>query len=167
MMRAPRNRPASLYLVVLPLMVGMAAAASPDRRLVDAVAERDTAAVRALLKEGVDVNTARADGATALLLAAHWNDREAIDLLLHAGADGNGDIETAKVLIAAGARVNDTVSDGTHPLPYAIVIGQSAFAHFLLEQGADPNGALDGITALHAAAGPVDTWIRAWNRRHG
>jgi ankyrin repeat protein len=282
-MRAPRKRPASLYLVVLPLMVVLAAAASPDLRLVDAVAERNMAVVRALVKEGVDVNTARADGTTALLWAAHWDDREAIDLLLRAGAHvnaaddygvtplaracenaseptvtrllearanpnaaqangltplmtaartgnlnvvkalllrganvngatastdetalswavaerhldivraliengadvhprpqqafspligaaENGDIETAKVLIAAGARVNDTASDGTHPLPYAIVIGQSAFARFLLEQGADPNGVLDGITALHAAAGPVDTWLRAWNRRHG
>ena len=75
--------------------------------------------------------------------------------------------DSAAASVAAGARVNDTASDGTHPLPYAIVIGQSAFAHFLLEQGADPNGALDGITALHAAAGPVDTWLRAWNRRRG
>ena len=283
-MRAPRKRPASLYLGVLPLMLLTAAAASPDLRLVDAMAERNTAVVRTLLKErGVDVNTARADGATALLWATHWDDREAIDLLLGAGANvnaaddygvtalaracenaseptvtrlleaganpnatqangltplmiaartgdmgvvkallrrganvnaatastdetplswavaerhreivraliengatvhprprqafspmigaaGNGDIETAKILIAAGARVNDTASDGTHPLAYAVVAGESAFAHFLLAQGADPNGALDGITALHAAAGPVDTWLRAWSRRHG
>jgi ankyrin repeat protein len=63
--------------------------------------------------------------------------------------------------------VNDKVVDGTHALPYAILSGRSAFAHFLLEQGADPNSSIDGATALHAAAGPVDPWLRAWNRRHG
>ncbi len=72
-----------------------------------------------------------------------------------------------KVLLHAGARIDDAGSDGTNPLVYAIVSGQAAFAHFLLEQGADPNGAIDGTTALHAAAGDVDTWLKAWNRRHG
>jgi len=282
-MRAQTKRVVSLCLILLPLTVGMTAAASPDLRLVDASAERNTALVRALLKEGIDVNAARADGATALLWAAHWDDREAVELLLRAGANvnaaedhgvtplaracenasesmvnrlleaganpnaaeangltplmtaartgnlnvvkallfrganvnaaavtthetalmwavaerhldivrtlvekgadvhprpqqafsplmaaaENGDIETAKVLLAAGARVNDTGSDGTRPLPYAIVVGRSAFAHFLLDQGADPNGAIDGVTALHAASGPVDTWLKGWNRRHG
>ena len=282
-MCARTKRFVSLGLILFPLTVGLAAAASPDIRLVDAFAERNTALARTLLTEGIDVNVARADGATALLWAAHWDDRDAIELLLRAGANvnaaddhgvtplaracenaseptvtrlleaganpnaaqtngltplmtaartgnlnvvkallsrgahvnaatatthetplmwavaeghreivralvengadvhprpqqafsplmsaaENGDIETAKILLAAGARVNDAGSDGTHPLPYTIVVGQSAFAHFLLDQGADPNGAIDGITALHAAAGPVDPWLKAWNRRHG
>jgi uncharacterized protein len=63
--------------------------APPDLRLVNAAAEQDAAAVRALLREGVDVNARRADGATALLYAAHWNDVEMIDLLLKAGASVN------------------------------------------------------------------------------
>jgi ankyrin repeat protein len=79
----------------------------------------------------------------------------------------NGDIDTAKILLGAGARIDDGGSDGTNPLVYAIVSGQAAFAHFLLGQGADPNGAIDGTTALHAASGDVDTWLKAWNRRHG
>ena len=268
-----------------------AVAASPrasggpaDLGLVEAMAERDTARLRALLaEEGLDVNAARADGATALLWAAHWDDAEAVELLLRAGADvnaaddhgvtplarasenasvsmverllaagadpnaaqangltplmtaartgslgivrsllargaavdaatastretalmwavaerhrdvvralvargadvhpqpgqafspliaaaRNGDIETARLLLAAGAGVDETGSDGAHPLAYAVVVGQSAFAHFLLERGADPNGAVDGVTALHAAAGPVGTWLKAWNRKHG
>ena len=41
------------------------------------------------LKQGVDVNAARADGATALLWAAHWDDLETVDLLLDAGAKVN------------------------------------------------------------------------------
>ena len=44
-------------------------AADADLRLVTAAADQDKAAVRALLKQGVNVNTARADGATALLCA--------------------------------------------------------------------------------------------------
>ena len=283
-MRVRTKRLAGLCLILLlPVTAGSAAAAAPDLRLVEAMAVRDAALVHALLDEGIDVNTARADGATALLWAAHWDDGEAAELLLRAGADvnaaddhgvtplaracenasasmvdrllaaganpdatqangltplmtaartgnldvvralltggadvnaataatdetavmwavaerrpdivraliergadvhprarqafspliaaaRNGDIDTAKVLLAAGARVDDTGVDDAHALPYAIVAGQSAFAHFLLEQGADPNGAIDGVTALHAASGPVDTWLKAWNRRHG
>ena len=271
-------------LILLPaaLAVGVADAAE-DLRLVDAAAARDTALLRALVDEGGDVNAARADGATALLWAAHWDDAATVDLLLRAGADvnaaddhgvtplaracenasvavvdrlldagadpnlaqtngltplmtaartgsldvveallargadvdaataatretalmwavaerrldivralvardayvhphrgqrfspliaaaRNGDIETAELLLAAGAGVDETGWDGSHPLAYAVIFGQNAFAHFLLEQGADPNGAVDGVTALHAAAGPVTTWLKAWNRLHG
>ena len=297
-MRVLTKRLAGLCLVLLPVAAagaagpstaspsaaGSAAAPAADLRLVEAMAERDTARMRVLLAdEGLDVNAARADGATALLWAAHWDDGAAVELLLGAGADvnaaddhgvtplaracenastsmverllaaganpnaaqvngltplmtaartgslevveallargadidaataathetalmwavagrhrdvvralvargadvhpqprqafspliaaaRNGDVETARVLLAAGARVDDRGSDGAHPLAYAAIVGQSAFAHFLLEQGADANGAVDGVTALHAAAGPVATWLKAWNRKHG
>ena len=42
-----------------------------------------------LINARVDVNAARADGATALLWAAHWNDLEIVDLLLAARANVN------------------------------------------------------------------------------
>ena len=301
-MRVLTKRLAGLCLVLLPVAAagaagpstaspsaaggaaGSAAAPAADLRLVEAMAERDSTRMRVLLAdEGLDVNAARADGATALLWAAHWDDGAAVELLLGAGADvnaaddhgvtplaracenastsmverllaaganpnaaqvngltplmtaartgslevveallargadvdaataathetalmwavagrhrdvvralvarganvhpqprqafspliaaaRNGDVETARVLLAAGARVDDRGSDGAHPLAYAVIVGQSAFAHFLLEQGADANGAVDGVTALHAAAGPVATWLKAWNRKHG
>src|SRR5207244_1351078 len=52
-----------------------AAAAEPEARIVEAAARQDMATVRTLLKQrGVNVNAARADGVTALLWAAHWND---------------------------------------------------------------------------------------------
>ena len=78
-------------LGVLPLLAAasLATAAGPDLRLVSAAATQDKAAVRALLKQGVDVNTARADGGTALLWAAHWDDLDTVDLLLKAGANVN------------------------------------------------------------------------------
>ena len=62
------------------LLVGIvftvnATAAEPDLRLVTAAKEQDMQAVRKLLKAGVDVNAARADGSTAFLWAVHWNQR--------------------------------------------------------------------------------------------
>src|ERR1700687_499703 len=89
MMGANVNRLAGLWVLPLLSAASLAMAAGPDLRLVNAAAEQDTKAVRALLKQGVDVNAARADGATALLWAAHFNDRETLDLLLAAGAKVN------------------------------------------------------------------------------
>lgn len=60
--------------------------AATDTRLADAAAKRDTATVRALLVQGVDVNGTGRDGTPAL----HWLIR--VD-----------DVETAAALIRAGA----------------------------------------------------------------
>ena len=88
-MGANVNRLAGLWVLPLLSVASLAMAAGPDLRLLNAAAEQDTVAVRALLKQGADVNAARADGATALLWAAHFNDRETVDLLLGAGAKVN------------------------------------------------------------------------------
>ena len=68
------SRGVLMWVFPLVLAAGLATAAGQDLRLVSAAAEQDTQAVRALLDAGVDVNTPRADGATALLWAAHWDD---------------------------------------------------------------------------------------------
>src|SRR5437773_11925798 len=126
----------SLGLILLPLMIGLAAAAAPDIRLVDAFAERNTALARTLLKEGVDVNVARADGATALLWAAHWDDREAVELLLRAGAN-----------------VNAADDHGVTPLARACENARELTVNRLLEAGANPNAAqTNGLTPLMMAA---------------
>ena len=70
-----------LVIVVAPTM----AAGKSD--LADAAQRRDRDAVRALLKERIDVNAAQGDGATALHWAAHWDDVDTADLLIRAGAD--------------------------------------------------------------------------------
>src|SRR2546425_7289301 len=135
-MRARTKRLASLGLILFPLTVGMAAAAAPDSRLVDAVAGRDTALARTLLKEGIDVNTARADGVTALLWAAHWDDRDAVELLLRAGAN-----------------VNAADDHGVTPLARACENASEAAVIRLLEAGANPNAAqTNRLTPLLTAA---------------
>ena len=50
------------------LGVAVVAAGNDDLRLIEAIQDQDHEAVRALLSEKVDVNTAEGDGATAL----HW-----------------------------------------------------------------------------------------------
>src|SRR5262245_47730506 len=76
------------WIVVLVPRVG-GAAGPVDVRLVSAAADQQTEIVRSLLAKGVNANSRRADGATALLYAAHWNDLTAADLLLKAGANVN------------------------------------------------------------------------------
>ena len=130
-------------LLLVPVALALAVApAAADLRLVDAAADRDTALLRALLDEGADVNTARADGATALLWAAHWDDPETVDLLLRAGAD-----------------VNAADDHGVTPLARACENASVAMVERLLDAGADPNAAqANGLTPLMTAArtGSVD-----------
>ena len=58
------------------IVAGVSAqSAQEDVRLVSAVQEQNTARIQQLLNEGVDVTAARADGVTALLWAAHWDDQ--------------------------------------------------------------------------------------------
>src|SRR2546430_16008740 len=57
-------------LLVVPVFAGTSGGTAPDLRLLDAVARQDAKAVRALLKEGVEVNASRADGVSPLLWAA-------------------------------------------------------------------------------------------------
>ena len=143
-----------------------AAAATADLRLVSAAAGQDRGAVRTLLDEGVDVDTSRADGVTALLWAAHWDDLEMVDLLLAAGADvnaaedhgvtplaracENASAGVVERLLAAGADPNVPQSSGRTPLMIAARTGSAEVVRSLLRHGADPNAAAveTGATAL-------------------
>jgi uncharacterized protein len=122
--------------IILVLCSVSATAAEDDLRLVDAVRRQDQAAVRALLRQHIDVNSPQPDGATALHWAVHWED-----------------IETAKLLIQAGANVNAVNDLGVAPLTMAAASGNAALIGKLLAAGADANAALlSGETALMLAA---------------
>jgi len=109
--------------------------AAADLRLLEAVKNQDQAAVRSLLREGVDVNEAQPDGATALAWAAHRDD-----------------LDTADLLLAAKADVNAANEYGATPLSLACSNGNAAMVEKLLKAGADPNvSLLSGETALMTA----------------
>ena len=149
------SRRVLMWVFPLVLAAGLATAAGQDLRLVSAAAEQDTQAVRALLDEGVDVNTPRADGATALLWAAHWDDLDTVDLLLRAGADvkaaddhgvtpleraaENASTAMVEQLLAAGASANVAQASGLTPLMTAARTGNVQVVHALLAHGADVN----------------------------
>ena len=111
-------------------------AAGADVRLIKAVRGKDVAAVRALIKQRVDVNAAQGDGATALHWAAHVDDLAIADLLIRAGA--------------RAAVAND---NGFTPLHLACTNRNGAMVERLLSAGADANAAsLNGETVLMTCA---------------
>jgi len=125
----------SISLILLSVAAGMSAAQN-DWRLIDAAKQGNKAAIRTLLKEKVDVNTAAPDGTTAL----HWAVR-------------SDDIESAKLLLQAGANVRLTDRYGITPLKLAAENGNAAMIEVLLKAGADPNAAMPtGETVLMTAA---------------
>ena len=141
------------------MMAAVAAplAAQDGVPLVTAAAEQDGAAVRALVAAGAAVNAARADGATALLYAAHWDDLESAALLLRAGArvdaaDDHGvtplaracenvSLRMVELLLAAGADPNAAQASGLTPLMTAVRTGSVEVVRALLDAGADVNAA--------------------------
>ena len=152
--------------------VGLAAA-GPDLRLVDAAARQDAATVKQLIDGGADVDTRRADGATALLWAAHWDDRETVRLLLDAGAavnvaddygvtplmraSENASGATVDMLLAAGADPNATQASGLTALMIAARTGNIEIVRALMEHDADVNAATNATAAtalMWAVAAP-------------
>ena len=140
-----------------------------DLRLVDAVKNRDRAAVRSLLEERVNVNAAQADGTTALAWAANRDDSETAELLLRAGAKANlaNDYGVAPLALActnrsaamvekllkAGADLNAAQGTGETPLMVCARTGNVETVKLLLSRGADPNAKEieQGQTALMRA----------------
>ncbi len=114
------------------------ASTRPDSPVADAAMRGDADAVRALIREGADVNAAQGDGMTAL----HW-------------AAEKGDVELAQLLVTAGASLTTTTRHGAYtPLHVAARAGRGAAVQALLDAGANPNGVTaTGATALHQAAG--------------
>ena len=153
--------------------VAVTTATAQDLRLMTAVAEQDTPTVLALLAEGVDVNTPRADGATALLWAAHWDALDTVDLLLQAGADvntaddhgvtplsraaENASLTMVERLLKAGADANAAQTSGLTPVMTAARTGNLAIVRTLLDHGAEVHAATvetGGTALMWALAAP-------------
>src|SRR5437016_13488641 len=112
------------------------AASVDDLRLIDAVRNGDTAAIRTLIEHHADVNAARPDGSTALMWAVHRDDLETVDLL-----------------IRAGAKVYVTDDYGVTPLVMACTGRNASIIDHLLKAGANPNSTLwTGETPLITCA---------------
>ena len=133
------KRQSSLILVLAVLVTASLGAQQPFASPVADAAERgDVAAVKALLKEGADVNASQGDGMSAL----HW-------------AADRGDAALAEILLYAGASTSAQTRIGQYtPLHLAGKSGSAAVATALLKAGADVNSRStnSGVTALHLAA---------------
>ena len=125
------------------LLAASVASPAAARTLADAMERQDKTAVRALLQQGgVDVDAPQPDGATALHWAVHWDDRDAVQLLLRAGANPNA-----------------ATDYGVTPLALACENANAALVQELLKAGANPNATrITGETVLMTAAwtGDVD-----------
>jgi ankyrin repeat protein len=123
-------------LLLVALWVARVGAVAGDVRMIEAIKARNTEAVRALIKQHVDVNAPEADGTTPLHWAARVEDAGIVRLLLRSGAHA-----------ATPNRYGST------PLELAAVNGNAEIITLLLQAGADPNTALpEGETVLMTAA---------------
>ena len=143
--------------VCIPVLCAAAPGPAPDAPIADAVMDGDVEAVRALIRQGADVNEAQGDGMTGLHWAARNNDVEAAELLLYAGANPEartrigahtplhvagrlGRAEVMSVLLEGGADPNPRTSTaGTTPLHFAAAAGSPEAVEVLLEHGAEVN----------------------------
>jgi uncharacterized protein len=143
-----------LWSLALLAFAGFPAHAS-DLRLIDAVRNRKTAAIPALLEQHVDVNASQPDGATALHWAVYRDDLESAELLIRAGANVNAKnqlgvtpiwiastlpgVAMIERLLMAGANPNSVLTEGETPLMAASRAGNVGAARLLLGHGAEVN----------------------------
>ena len=123
------------------LLLGLGLLLSPNLwaagdTLADAVENRESFRIQALLSRDIDVDQAQVDGMTAL----HW-------------AVYHDDVELAKILLQRGAKAAVENRYGVTPLYLACLNGNPRLVEELLRAGADPNTArAGGETALMTAA---------------
>ena len=143
-----------LAAVSCALALGTIWVSATESTVADAAMRGDRVAVRALLKQGADVNAPQGDGMTALHWAARQGDAETAKMLIHAGANvrattrlggytpillasQTGDAATIDALIAAGADAKSATTAGATTLMLAAASGKTAAVTSLLAHGAD------------------------------
>jgi ankyrin repeat protein len=141
---------------LIPLGLAVLVVGAADRPpLIDAAKNTDSEAVRALLKQGANVNAPYGDGTTALHWASYRDDLTSADLLIRAGAkvnaandlgatplwaaSQNGSETMVKSLLAAGANPNAALYAGETPVMVAARSGKAAVVELLLAKGGNPN----------------------------
>ncbi len=143
-------------LIAALCMSTLLSAAASDARVAEAAMRGDADAVRKLLKDGVDANSAQGDGMTALHWAAMKDHVELAEMLLYAGANvkattrmggytpltlaaKNGNAAMISALLKGGADVNATTSTGVTPLMLAAQSGRADAVKALIDGGANVN----------------------------
>ena len=141
-------------------MSGQAGAPSVSP-VADAAQRGDEVAVRLLLDQGADAQSAHADGMTGLHWAAQRDFVEIAELLIDAGANTdavtrighhtplhvastNGHAEMVRVLLEAGCDATSRTFNGTTPLHLAARAGNAQAVAMLLDHGADVNARESG-----------------------
>ncbi len=138
-----RSRAFQKMLAAVCVAVVLGAMTPPEAPVADAAMRGDVETVRALLRNGADVNEAQGDGMTAL----HWAAR-------------NDNVELAGVLIYAGANLDAGTRIGRYtPLHVAAREGNSRIVDVLLGAGSSPEAVTtnSGATPLHLAASSGDS----------
>jgi ankyrin repeat protein len=142
----------AITALALLTLTGVLAAAPDGAAVADAAMRKDADAVRALLRDGGDVNAAQGDGMTAL----HW-------VAMH------GDADLARALLYAGGNVRATTRLGGYtPMHLASQAGAAAVISALADAGADVDAATStGATPmmLASAGGHIDAVRALLDRR--
>lgn len=148
-----RYKVVGVWLIVALLGAPALLAGAVDAPLATAVQRMDRASIRHLLEKRVDVNTAQADGTTALHWAAYNDDLDLVNRLLGAGANAlaanrygvtplslactNGNAAMVERFLAAGADANAMLPGGESMLMTAARTGKVGAVRALLARGAD------------------------------
>jgi ankyrin repeat protein len=163
----------------------LAAGAEPD--LFEAAALGDVRRIRSILAQApLQIRAHSYDGWTALHLAAHYGQREAMEALLRAGADpravstnrlrntalhaalAGGQTEAAERLLEAGIDVNTPDANGHTALHLAAEDGSLAAISLLLNRGANVRASnKGGMTPLDFAVKQGNAAAQELLRRAG
>jgi uncharacterized protein len=158
-------------LLAVVVLAAAVSAAAPSSSVADAAMRKDVDAVKALVRQGGDVNAAQGDGMTALHWAAMNADADLTTTLLSAGANvrattrlggytplhlasQNGTATVIEALIGAGASVNTLTVTGASALMLAAAGGHVEAVKALLDRQADVSAVenANGQSALMFAA---------------